>query len=154
MGEGLNLAQSLAIIEYLDDAYPDPPLLPADIRSRAVCREISYAICCDVHPVGNLRVLNRLNELGVGEGARTEWSQHWIRLAFDAIELRLARLPGPFAFGSMPTLADICIVPQVFNARRFEVDLDPYPRIREIDATSTTLEAFSMASPERQTDAE
>jgi maleylpyruvate isomerase len=75
-------------------------------------------------------------------------------LAFDAIELRLARLPGPFAFGSMPTLADICIVPQVFNARRFEVDLDPYPRIREIDATSTTLEAFSMASPERQTDAE
>jgi maleylpyruvate isomerase len=154
MEEGLNLAQSLAIIDYLDETYPDPPLLPADTKSRAVCREISYSICCDVHPIGNLRVLNRLNEMGVDEGARTEWSRHWIRLAFDAIEIKLARLLGPFAFGNMPTLADICIVPQVFNARRFGVDLDKYPRIREIEATATTVEAFVMASPERQTDAE
>jgi maleylpyruvate isomerase len=152
--DGFNLAQSLAIISYLDETYPDPPLLPADIKSRAACREISYSICCDVHPIGNLRVLNRLSEIGVDEEARSDWSRHWIRLAFDAIEIKLKGLHGPFAFGNMPSLADICIVPQVFNARRFGLDLNPYPRIREIDATAMTIEAFAMASPERQPDAE
>ena len=152
--DGFNLAQSLAIINYLDDTYPDPPLLPVDIKSRAVCREISYSICCDVHPIGNLRVLNRLGEIGVDEEARSDWSRHWIRLAFEVIEIKLTGLQGPFAFGNMPSLADICIVPQVFNARRFGLDLNPYPRIREIDATAMTVEAFALASPERQPDAE
>lgn len=150
----LKLAQSLAIIDYLDETYPDPPLLPSDAGSRALCREISYSICCDVHPIGNLRVLNRLAELGIGEKDRTEWSQHWIRLAFDAIEVRLRTTSGPFAFGSSATLADVCIVPQVFNALRFGLDLDPYPRIREIYSAAANNEAFASASPERQEDAE
>ncbi|MBR1175272.1 maleylacetoacetate isomerase [Bradyrhizobium sp. KB893862 SZCCT0404] len=150
----LQLAQSLAIIAYLDERYPDPPLLPSDLGARAICREISQAICCDIHPIGNVRVLNRLVEVGVEDGDRAEWSQHWIKLGFDAIEARLARLRGPFAFGSTPTLADICIVPQVYNARRFGVDLEPYSRIREIDATAGFVEAFVTARPDRQADAE
>jgi maleylpyruvate isomerase len=150
----LHLAQSLAIIEYLDETHPDPPLLPRGAEARAIIREMAQVVCCDIHPVGNLRVLNRLIELGVDEAARTKWSQHWIERGFDAIEARLRQLPGPLAFGSQPTLADICIVPQVFNARRFGVDLSPYPRIREIDATAAKLEAFATAEPGRQPDAE
>ena len=150
----LGLAQSLAIIEYLDETYPDPPLLPSDVRMRAVCREISYAICCDIHPIGNLRVLNRLSDMGVGQEARSEWSRHWITSGFDAIEARLGGFPGPFALGNVPTLADICIVPQVFNAHRFGVDLKPYRRIREIEAASSMVPAFVSAMPEQQADAE
>lgn len=150
----LQLAQSLAIIEYLDETHPEPPLLPRGAQARAIAREMAQVVCCDIHPVGNLRVLNRLIELGVDDAARTKWSQHWIETGFVAIENRLAQLPGPFAFGAQPTLADICIVPQVFNARRFGVDLAPYPRIREIDAAAARLEAFASAEPGRQPDAE
>jgi maleylpyruvate isomerase len=150
----LHLAQSLAIIEYLDETHPSPPLLPKGAQARAIIREMAQVVCCDIHPIGNLRVLNRLIELGVDDAARTKWSQHWIERGFDAIEARLKQLPGPMAFGSQPTLADICIVPQVFNARRFGVDLSPYPRIREIDATAAKLEAFAAAEPGRQPDAE
>jgi maleylpyruvate isomerase len=150
----LHLAQSLAIIEYLDETHPNPPLLPKGARARAIIREMAQVVCCDIHPVGNLRVLNQLIELGVDDAARTKWSQHWIERGFDAIEARLKQLPGPMAFGSQPTLADICIVPQVFNARRFGVDLSLYPRIREIDATAAKLEAFAAAEPGRQPDAE
>jgi maleylpyruvate isomerase len=150
----LHLAQSLAIIEYLDETHPEPPLLPKGAEARAIAREMALAVCCDIHPIGNLRVLNRLIELGVDDAARAQWSQHWIGCGFDAIEARLEQLPGPFAFGARPTLADICIVPQVFNARRFNVDLGPYPRIREIDATAAKLEAFAAAEPGRQPDAE
>jgi maleylpyruvate isomerase len=150
----LHLAQSLAIIEYLDETHPQPPLLPKDAVSRAIAREIALAVCCDIHPVGNLRVLNRLIELGIDDAARTKWSQHWIETGFAAIEARLSQLSGPFALGAKPTLADICIVPQVFNARRFGVDLAPYPRIRAIDAAAAKLEAFATAEPGRQPDAE
>ena len=150
----LQLAQSLAIIEYLDETHPNPPLLPEGAAARAIVREIAQVVCCDIHPVGNLRVLNRLMELGVGDTARAEWSQRWITSGFDAIEARLRQLPGPFAFGAQPTLADICIVPQVFNARRFGVDLAPYHRIREIDTAAAKLEAFAAAEPGRQPDAE
>ncbi|MDB5563555.1 MAG: Maleylacetoacetate isomerase [Tardiphaga sp.] len=150
----LHLAQSLAIIEYLDETHPQPPLLPKDAVSRAIAREIALAVCCDIHPVGNLRVLNRLIELGIDDAARTKWSQHWIETGFAAIEARLSHLSGPFALGAQPTLADICIVPQVFNARRFGVDLAPYPRIRAIDAAAAKLEAFATAEPGRQPDAE
>ncbi|WP_298372435.1 maleylacetoacetate isomerase [uncultured Bradyrhizobium sp.] len=150
----LNLAQSIAIIEYLEETYPDPPLLPKDPASRAVVREVALAVCCDIHPIGNLRVLKRLEGLGVGEADRANWSRHWIDAGFAAIEERLASQLGPFAFGEKPSLADICIVPQVFNARRFGVDLTPYPRIREIDAVASTHEAFAVASPARQPDSE
>jgi len=150
----LRLAQSLAIIEYLDETHPEPPLLPKRAEDRAIVREIALAVCCDIHPVGNLRVLNRLIELGVEDAARAQWSQHWIESGFDAIEARLKQLPGPFAFAAEPTLADVCIVPQVFNARRFGVDLAPYPRIRGIDAAASRLEAFAAAEPGRQPDAE
>jgi maleylpyruvate isomerase len=151
---GLHLAQSLAIIEYLDETHPDPPLLPKGAQARAIAREMAQAVCCDIHPVGNLRVLKALIELGVDDAARAKWSQHWIESGFDAIEARLKQLPGPFAFGAQPTLADICIVPQVFNARRFGVDLAPYQRIGEIDAAAAKLEAFAAAEPGRQPDAE
>jgi maleylpyruvate isomerase len=150
----LGLAQSLAIIAHLDETIPDPPLLPLEINSRAICREIAFAICCDAHPIGNLRVLNRLSQMGVDDEARSEWSQHWIRLGFDAVEARLRQTRGPFAFGERPTLADICIVPQMFNARRFGVDLAPYERICEIDAIAETVDAFASARPDRQSDAE
>lgn len=150
----LGLAQSLAIIEYLDETYPDPPLLPPDPKTRAIAREIALAVCCDIHPIGNLRVLNRLSEIGVDEPARTAWSQHWIEIGFDAIEARLQRLPGPFALGDQPTLADICLVPQVFNARRFGVDLSAYKRILAVDSAASTLDAFAAAAPDRQPDAE
>lgn len=151
----LHLAQSLAIIEYLDETHPAPPLLPRGATARAIAREMAQVVCCDIHPIGNLRVLNRLIDLGVDDAARTAWSQHWIAAGFDAIEARLAGLDvAPFAFGDQPTLADICIVPQVFNARRFGLDLAPYPRIRAIDAAAAKVEAFTAAEPGRQPDAE
>lgn len=151
----LSLAQSLAIIEYLDETHPEPALLPPGAAARAVAREMAQVICCDIHPIGNLRVLNRLVDIGVDDAARTAWSQHWIATGFDAIEQRLLQLDaGPFAFGGRPTLADICIVPQVFNARRFGLDLSPYPRIRAIDAAAAQSDAFVAAEPGRQPDAE
>jgi maleylpyruvate isomerase len=149
-----SLAQSLAIIDYLDETHPDPPLLPKHPRERAIVREIALAVACDIHPIGNLRVLNRLIEIGVDDAARAAWSKHWIEIGFEAIEARLAQLPGPFAFGAQPTLADICIVPQVFNARRFDVDLAPFERIRQIEAAALNVEAFTAAEPGRQRDAE
>lgn len=149
-----SLAQSLAIIEYLDEVHPDPPLLPAGAQARAIAREIALVVCCDIHPIGNLRVQNKLIELGIEDADRTRWAQHWIETGFSAIEARLARMPGPFAFGGSPTLADICIVPQVFNARRFGVDLAQFPRILEIDMAAAKVAAFAAAEPGRQLDAE
>jgi maleylpyruvate isomerase len=151
---GLEIAQSLAIIEYLDETHPEPPLLPADAKGRAIAREIALVVVSDVHPIGNLRVLNKLIEMGIDESARSAWSKYWIETGFEALEARLAHLPGPFALGDKPTLADICIVPQVFNARRFGVDLTPYPRIAGIDAAASKLDAFVAAEPGRQPDAE
>lgn len=150
----LQLAQSLAIIEYLDETHPQPPLLPPDAKGRAVAREIALVAVSDIHPIGNLRVLNRLIEMGVDEAARAAWSKHWIETGFDAIEARLATLPGPFCLGETPTLADICLVPQVFNARRFGVDLAPYRRIMGVDAAAAKLDAFVSAAPGNQPDAE
>jgi maleylpyruvate isomerase len=148
------LAQSLAIIDYLDEIHPKPPLLPADPQARAIVREIAYVVCCDIHPIGNLRVLTRLTELGVDEIDRARWSKQWIEQGFAAIEARLSQTPGPFAYGDTPTLADICIVPQVFNARRYDADLAPLPRIRQIEAEAMKVEAFVAAEPGRQPDAE
>ena len=152
----LKLAQSLAIIEYLDEKHPRPPLLPAGPEDRAWVRGIALAIACDIHPLNNLRVLQYLGrELGIEEPRRDEWYRHWVRLGFDALEPTLAgRAEGPYCLGSTPTIADVCLVPQVANANRLKVDLAPYPRIRAIDAACRALPAFAAARPEAQPDAE
>lgn len=149
--DGFSLAQSLAIIAYLDEIYPDPPLLPAGPRQRAHCREIAYTIACDIHPVGNLRVFQKLAaDYGAAAESPAAWNRHWIAAGFDAIEARLALTAGRHAVGESISLADICLVPQVFNARRYGLDLTPYPHITAVDASASVLPAFAMAAPERQ----
>jgi maleylacetoacetate isomerase len=152
---GFRVAQSLAIIEYLEETHPHPPLLPGPPRRRALVRELALAIAADVHPIGNLRVLDRLTaEFGADPEGRAAWNRHWMGLGFAAIEQRLSTTAGRFAVGEEPTLADICIVPQVYNARRFGLDLGPYPLIRTVDANARALPAFADAAPESQVDAE
>jgi maleylpyruvate isomerase len=150
----LRLSQSIAIIEYLDEIHPQPPLLPDHAAMRAIAREIAMTIVSDVHPIGNLRVLNRLTELGVDETSRVGWLKHWIIRGFETIEARLVQLPGPFSIGDRPTLADVCIVPQVFSARRYGVDLAPFKRILGVDVAAGKLDAFAVAAPGSQPDAE
>jgi maleylpyruvate isomerase len=150
---GTVLTQSAAIIEYLDEVHADPPLLPAGPLARARVRALSQAITCDVHPLNNLRVLQYLEkDLGHDKTLRDAWYRHWVRMGFDAIERRLVRdaETGRFCHGDAPTLADVCLVPQVFNARRFAVDLGPYPRIVGIDAACRGLPEFQAAAPDRQ----
>lgn len=152
--DGFTLAQSLAIIEYLDEKYPDPPLLPADLRQKALCREIAATIACDIHPIGNLRVQEKLTaDYGADTAARFAWARHWIAIGFGAIEARLAVTAGRHAVGDQITLADIFLVPQVYNARRFSLDLAPFPRIAAADAAARALPAFAAAAPEAQLDA-
>lgn len=152
--DSFRLTQSLAIIEYLDERFPDPPLLPQDPRLRATCREIAYTIACDIHPLGNLRVLDKLGaDFSADGAARRAWAGHWIASGFAAIEARLAEMAGLHAIGDRVTLADICLVPQAYNARRFEVDLSPYPRIVAADAAARAHPAFAAAAPEQQADA-
>jgi maleylacetoacetate isomerase len=150
--------QSLAIIEYLEDAYPDtPPLLPSDLRERARVRSLALAIACDVHPLGNLRVLQYLQrELGADDEQKAAWSRHWIQVGFDALEALLAKSPevGRFCSGDDPTVADCCLAPQMYNARRFGVPLEPYPTLVRIDAACAELDAFKRAAPEAQPDAQ
>jgi maleylpyruvate isomerase len=151
--DGFRVGQSLAIIAYLDECYPDPPLLPQDPQLRAICREIAYTIACDIHPLGNLRVLDKLGaEFGADATTKVAWAGHWIKAGFDAIEARLAKTAGRHAIGDAITLADICLVPQTYNARRFEVDLAPYPRIVAVDAAARAHPAFAAAAPEEQAD--
>lgn len=148
--------QSVAIVEYLDEAYPDPPLLPLDARCRAQVRALAQLVACDIHPLGNLRVLQYLDrELGVGEEPRKAWSRHWIASGFAAMESLLAANvnTGHFCHGDSPTLADVCLVPQVYNALRWHVPLEPYPTIARIHAACNELDAFQQAAPERQPDA-
>jgi maleylpyruvate isomerase len=155
--DGPVLTQSLAIMEYLDEAFPDPPLLPSGALARARVRSLALAVACDIHPLNNLRVLRRLkSQFGAEQPAVDEWYHHWIRQGFDGIEARLAREAetGTFCHGEAPTLADICLVPQVGNAVRFEVDLSPYPTIRRIAEACNALPAFAAARPDRQPDAE
>lgn len=154
--DDLFLTQSLAILEYLEEVRPKPPLLPEDPPGRARVRALALAVACEIHPLNNLRVLKYLTgPLGLDEAAKTTWYRHWITEGFAAIEVRLAREPstGRFCHGDRPGLADACLVPQVFNARRFEVDLTPYPTIRRIDQACQALPAFERAHPENQPDA-
>jgi maleylpyruvate isomerase len=152
---GFTLCQSLAIIDYLDETYPQPPLLPADARVRAHAREIALTVACDIHPIGSLRVLDKLSaDYGSDAEARAAWNRHWIAMGFAAIEARLAETARAYAVGETPTLADICIVPQVYNARRFALDLSPFPRIVAVDEAARAHPAFAAAAPEAQPDAE
>lgn len=147
------VAQSMAILEYLEESHPQPPLLPGDARPRASVRAFCNSICCDVHPLNNLRVLAYLKEnFGVTDEQRDAWYAHWIHESFRAAEMTAARHGGPFVYGESPTLADACLVPQVYNARRFDVALDDYPALVAADAHCRTLPAFLAAAPENQPD--
>lgn len=146
------LTQSPAILEYLDEVYPEPALLPEDPVKRARVRAVCSIVACDIHPLNNSGALSYLkNKLGQDQAARDAWYAHWIRQGFDAI-VRLIE-PGPFAFGDRVTMADLYLVPQVANARRFGVPLDAYPKIVAVDAACAAIQAFRSAAPAAQPDA-
>ena len=152
--QGAILTQSLAIIEWLDETHPEPPLLPADPLRRAKVRAFAMVVACDTHPVQNLKVLARLRELGLPDEGVTGWAAWANREGLAACETLIANEPGPFCFGAAPTLADLCLVPQLANARRFGVDLAAFPRLLKAETTAKDLKAFADAAPDRQPDAE
>ena len=147
--DGERITQSLAIIGWLDRAYPKPELLPPDSMDRAHVVALAMAVACDIHPVNNLRVLKQLRTLGIEQDARDEWYRHWIREGFDALEALAAPRAGRHLFGDEVTVADVCLVPQMYNARRFDVDLNPYPTLVRADAAASALESFAAAHPDR-----
>jgi maleylacetoacetate isomerase len=155
--EGRVFAQSLAIIEYLEETHPEPPLLPADFAGRAIVRQMALAVACEIHPLQNSGVLAYLRgPLGQGDGPVADWVRHWIGLGFHALE-ELARRHGDgmrHLYGGAVTMADLCLVPQMYNARRYHLDLKPFPALVAIDAHLMTLPAFSTTRPEAQPDAE
>lgn len=154
--EGRILTQSPAMLEWLEERHPHPPLLPADADDRQLVRALAAIIGCDIHPINNRRVLEYLRKsLGCDERAIQDWVGTWIRAGFDALEPQLARLAslGDYAFGSSPGLVDVYLIPQVAGARRFEIDLAAYPRILAIDAACAELDAFARAAPSAQPDA-
>ena len=149
------ISQSLAIMEYLDETHPQPPLLPATAEERAFVRSIALSIACDIHPIDNTRVMAYLErELTIDQPRRDDWYRHWIRLGFEAIEKHLDGRDTKFCAGATPTLADICLVPQVFNSKRVNLDLAPFPRIRSVFDACMAVPAFADAQPSRQPDAE
>jgi maleylacetoacetate isomerase len=155
--EGTLLHQSLAIMQYLEERYPQPPLLPGDAPGRARVRSLALLIACEIHPLNNPRVLNYLTgKFGISEEQKLEWYQHWVTLGFSALEKRLTGEPqtGRFCQGDTPGFADCVLVPQVANARRFKVDLTAFPTIVKIDAACRELEPFQQAAPENQPDAQ
>jgi maleylpyruvate isomerase len=150
------ITQSLAIIEYLEETHPQPPLLPRSAAERALVRSLALAVACDIHPLGNLRVLNYLRaSLHADDQVVNAWAGQWIGLGFAALEERVQHTSGDglHMFGSSVTVADVCIVPQMYNARRYQVDVAPYPRLRAICARLESLPAFAKAAPEAQPDA-
>jgi len=151
---GAVITQSLAIIEWLEETHPEPPLLPEDPLRRAHVRAFAMALACDTHPVQNLKVLARLRQLGLPEEKVTEWAAWANREGLSACEILIANESGPFCFGARPTMADLCLVPQLANARRFGVDLAGFPRLLKAEAAARDNKAFADAAPERQPDAE
>jgi maleylpyruvate isomerase len=150
----LRLTQSLAIIGWLDAAYPEPRLLPADPAEAAHVQALALTIACDIHPLNNLRVLNYLKgPLQQGQGAVDAWYRHWVETGLAACQALLPAALGRFCFGERPTLADACLVPQLYNARRFNCDLSVVPRLLAIDEACLALPAFANAAPEVQPDA-
>jgi maleylpyruvate isomerase len=152
--DGGVITQSLAIIEYLDETHPEPRLLPGDALQRARIRAFALAIACDIHPLNNLRVLNYLKgPMGLEQGAADTWYRHWVETGLAACEALLPATTSRFCFGDQPTLADCCLVPQVYNARRLKCDLSKLPRLVDIDEACRPLPAFEQAAPEAQPDA-
>jgi maleylacetoacetate isomerase len=153
LGDGTILAQSLAILEWLEETRPEPPILPRAALDRAVVRRMAGIIACDIHPLNNTRVGRKLNKLGLSQAQITDWIHGWIRDGFDALEPLVVQHGGQFAFGDTPTIADCCLVPQVYSARRFELDVTPWPAL--IGAADRALEhpAFKAAHPNNQPDA-
>ena len=151
------ITQSLAILEYLEETHPAVPLLPADPLDRARVRALALIIACDIHPLNNLRVLRYLKkDMGVSDEVKNTWYRHWVSEGLASLEAHLAGdvRTGVFCHGDAPTLADCCLVPQVFNAQRFDVDMTPYPTVMRIDAACAALPAFAAAHPAQQPDAE
>jgi len=155
--DGNVLTQSLAIIEYLDETVPSPPLLPGSAWDRARVRSLALAVACDIHPIDNLRVLRYLLQtVGVEEAQKDAWYKYWIDVGLEALEIAVSRdsATGRFCHGDTPTLADVCLVPQLANARRVDMDLSPYPTLLRIDAECQRTPAFAAAAPANQPDAE
>jgi maleylpyruvate isomerase len=155
LDEGTSLTQSLAIIEWLDEVHPEPPLLPPDALGRARVRALAFMITCEIHPLNNLRVLFRLrDQFGADDAAQKDWFTHWVSLTFEALEAELSgsTSTGRYCHGDTPTLADLCLYAQVWNNRRFDIPLDPWPTIARIFAELDNLPAFRDAAPPNQPD--
>lgn len=153
--EGFRITQSLAILEWLDERHPGTPLLPEQADARALVRAMAQIIACDIHPINNLRVLSALrSDFAASDATVQEWVGRWIGEGFTALETMVSEHGGRFCFGDRPTIADCCLIPQVYNARRFGVDLDPFPKLVAIEASCLRLDAFDMARPELQPDAD
>jgi len=152
--EGRVLTQSPAILEWLEERWPAPPLLPAGAGARAEVRAMAALVACDIHPLNNLRVLQQIKrQFGADDAAQKVWAGRWISAGFEALERLIERRGDGWAFGAAPTLADCCLVPQVYSARRFDVDLGPYPRIAAVEARAAGHPAFQAAHPDQQPDA-
>jgi len=147
------LTQSLAILEWLEEEYPDPPILPKAALDRQVVRTMALIIACDIHPLNNTRIGRKLNKMGIDQAGILEWTQGWIKDGFDALEPMVERYGQGFAFGKTPTIADCCLIPQVYSANRYEVDLTPYPSIRAAAERAAEHPAFQAAHPNKQPDA-
>jgi maleylacetoacetate isomerase/maleylpyruvate isomerase len=151
--DGVVLTQSLAILEWLDETYSDPPLLPKSALDRAVVRAMADVVACDIHPINNLRVLRALEAMEVAEAPRQTWAQRWITDGFNVLEGMIARHGGAWSFGDTPTIADCCLIPQVFNAARFGVTLEAWPALQAVVERAKAHPAFIAAEPARQPDA-
>ena len=151
--DGHILTQSLSILEWLDETHPEPPLLPKDPFDRQIVRAMCGIVACDIHPVNNLRILKALAKLEVGQPAIDDWVQRWISDGFTALELMVAKHGADYAFGDAPTMADCLIVPQVYNARRFKVDLSPFPALVATADAAAEHPAIAAAHPNNQPDA-